>query len=116
MWVRYSPTVLMKKSKLIGIGIGVGVVALGATLLEYERYTAFASERVDPYTLKAVCRETTSIGAFGNFYLMNGPALAIDNCQASLDFWETQKLTAGCSKDKKNLVIKCSEAYKQPFR
>ncbi len=105
----------MNKSKLIAIGAGVGLVAAALLSFEYGKYTSWTQERVDPYTLKAVCKTATYVGVFGKMTYKDSPALPNSECKDAVNILLTEAPNEGCSVDKTLLIAKCKEAYKEPF-
>jgi hypothetical protein len=105
----------MNKSKLIAVGTSVALAAAALFSFQYDKYTGWAQERVDPYTLKAICRATTYVGVFGKFSYKDGPALPNSECKESVNFWLTEAPNEGCSVDKTLLTATCKKAYEEPF-
>jgi hypothetical protein len=105
----------MNKSILIAVGAGVGLVAAALFSFEYMQSTGWNDERVDPYTLKAVCKTTTYVGVFGKASYKVGPPLPNSECKEAVNFWLTEAPNEGCSVDKNLLTATCKEAYKNPF-
>lgn len=105
----------MNRSKLIAVGVGIGLVAAGALSFRYDKYTGWTDERIDPYTLKAVCKTTTLVGFFGRYSVKEGPTLPNIECREATNIWLTQPPNEGCSVNVEMLTATCKEAYEYPF-
>lgn len=105
----------MNKSKMMGVGAGIALLGIGAGSFDYNKFTDWNTDQIDPYTLKSVCRETTYIEMFGKMVVREGPDLPGSDCKQTVNYLFTEELDEGCSKDEATLTVKCDEAYKSPF-
>jgi len=99
----------------MGIGAFIGLGAAALLSFEYHRYTGWTDERVDPYTIRAVCKTTTYVGMFGKIVLDEGPQLPAAECKEAINIFLTTTPSEGCSVDKTALTARCEEPYKYPF-
>jgi len=106
---------IMNKSKMLWIGAAIGILGAGFFSFDYDQYTGWAEERVDPYTLKAVCKKTTFVGLFGKLHMKDGPPLPNSECREAVNYFLTEKPKEGCSIDAELLTATCKEAYAHPL-
>lgn len=105
----------MNKSKLVAVGVGIGLLATGMYSFDYYKDTSWTEERVDPYTVKAVCKTMTIVSVFGKSSIKEGPSLPNSDCQSATNYWLIQTPNEGCSVDFEALTATCKEAYEYPF-
>ena len=105
----------MSRTKLIALGVGVGLAIAGVVSFRYDKYTGWVDEQKDPFNIAAVCKTTTSIEVFGQFWIKEGPVLPKSDCQNSDNYWLTLSPKEGCAVDLEALTAKCETAYAHPF-
>ena len=106
----------MNKSKLIGIGAGVTLLAIGAYSFEYYQYTGWGDERIDPYTVKAICNTSTYVSIFGKMvYYSEGPKLPESECVDDTNLLLTEAPKEGCTVNTELLTATCKKAYDHPL-
>ena len=101
--------------KILIAGAVIAAGAAGVGSFRYHKFTGWNDERVDPYTLKAICRETTYVSLFGKMSVNEGPNLPDSECRNSTNLWFTEPLNEGCTVDETQMMAKCSEAYQHPI-
>lgn len=105
----------MNKTKLIAVGASVSLIVTGLFSFKHYQYTGWAEERIDPYTLKSVCKKTTMVSMFGKDLIKDGPALPHSQCKDSVNMWLTETPNEGCLINAEKLIATCKEAYQYPF-
>ncbi|MFK8182307.1 MAG: hypothetical protein AB8B99_02955 [Phormidesmis sp.] len=105
----------MNKAAVGAASVGIGLLVAAVTTFRYNTFTDWTDERIDPHTMKAVCRETTYIEVFGKLSVKDGPPLPNSECRGATNFWLTEPVNDGCTVEKDGLTAKCSEAYQHPI-
>ena len=105
----------MNKAVVGAASIGIGLLVAAVTTFRYDTFTDWTDERIDPHTMKAVCKETTYIEVFGKLTSKEGPALPNSQCREATNFWLTETLNEGCTVDTATLIATCEEAYAHPI-
>lgn len=100
----------MNKSKLLWAGAGIGLIAAGIFSFDYSQYTGWAEERIDPYTVKSVCKKTTFVGMFGKLHVSDGPTLPNSECREAVNYLLTENPKEGCSVHAELLTATCKKA------
>ncbi|MGB3787806.1 MAG: hypothetical protein WA949_07335 [Phormidesmis sp.] len=104
-----------KLAQVAGVSAGVGLLVAGVFSFEYMKLTGWTDKRVDPYTLKAVCRTTTYVSLFGQMHIGEGPELPNSECVEDTNLFLTETPNEGCSVNTELLTVTCKEAYEYPF-
>lgn len=115
MYVSLKEYPFMNKSKLIAVGAGIGLLAAGAFSFEYYKVTGWTDERIDPYTLRAVCKPMTMVSVFGKVSVREGATVPNSQCRESINYWSIQEPHEGCSVNIESMTVTCQEVYEHPF-
>ena len=105
----------MNKTKLIAVGAGISLIATGVFSFKYYRVASWADERIDPYTLKSVCKKTTMVSMFGKDVIRVGPIVPNVECKEAVNMWLTETPNEGCVINAEQLIATCKEAYQYLF-
>ncbi len=105
----------MNKTKMIAVGASAALIATGLFSFDFYQINGWMEERIDPYTLKSVCKKNTMVSMFGKDVVKDGSALPNSQCKDAINMWLTETPNAGCVINAEGLIATCKEAYQHPF-